>query len=105
MRAMGWGGGLSAGRDSSQVEFERIDGELDAAIVFAISAEQAYQTGNPEFCAACLSDARDICAITLVAFVKLNLPGAQLHDLKAKVLRLRQLLDRFRSSNARNEAA
>ena len=102
---MGWGGGLSAGRDSSQAEFERIDGELDAAIVFAISAEQAYQTGNLEFCSACLADAKDIYAITLVAFVKLNLPGGQLQDLKAKLLRLRQLLDRFRSSNARNEAA
>jgi hypothetical protein len=90
---MGWGGRLSGEQDSFHAEFERIDGELDAAIVFAASAEEAYQNGNFEFCSPCLSDAKDIYAKTLGTFVQWNVTGAQLHDLKAKLIRLRQLLN------------
>ena len=99
------GGGPAADNESSQTELERLSGELDAAIVFAVSAEQAVQAGNLEFSAACLSDARDAYAKTLLALVGLDLSGGELQDLKSKLIRLRQLLDGFCSTPARDEAA
>ena len=95
----------AADNESLQTELERLSGELDAAIVFAVSAEQAQQSGNMEFCAACLSDARDAYAKTLLALVRLDLAGSELQDLKSKLIRLRQLLDGFCSTPARDEAA
>jgi hypothetical protein len=84
--------------------FERFDGELDAALVFAAAAEEALQNGKPEFGITCLSDASAGYTTVLRALPAANLTGAQLQDLKAKLLRLQHLLDGLRSP-IRNEAA
>jgi hypothetical protein len=60
------------------LEFERIDGELDAAVVFAAAAEYEYQNGKPEFAATCQSDAMDGYTEMLEALPKADLTGAQL---------------------------
>jgi|GraSoiStandDraft_24_1057298.scaffolds.fasta_scaffold390147_2 hypothetical protein len=86
------------------VTFERIDGELDAAIVFAVAAKHQYQNGNPEFGAACLSDAMDGYTRVLGALSKGNLTGARLQDVEAKLIALRELLDGLRTGKI-NEAA
>lgn len=95
----------AAAGDSSEAEFERIDGELDAAIVFAVAAEQAYQSGKPELAAACRSDAEDTYKATLGALSSnSDLSGAQLQNLMAKMIRLRTLLAAV-PAPIRNEAA
>jgi hypothetical protein len=73
--------------------FERFDGELDAALVFAAAAEEALQNGKSEFGITCLSDASAGYTTVLRALPAANLTGAQLQDLKAKLLRLQHLLD------------
>jgi hypothetical protein len=78
--------------DTAQAEFERIEGELEAAVVFAAAADQAYQNGNFELAAACLSDAKDGYAKALNALQQPDLTGAQLQDLKAKLIGLRERL-------------
>jgi hypothetical protein len=83
---------------------ERLDGELDAALVFAAAAEEAFQNGKPELGITCVADASDSYTTVLGAFPVSNLTGAQLQDLKAKLLRLQHLLDGLRSP-IRNEAA
>ena len=73
--------------DTAQLEFDRIDGELDAAIVFAVAASQ-----NGPGQSAALSDARECYKHVLSALPKADLSGGQLEQLKAKLIRLRQLL-------------
>jgi hypothetical protein len=75
--------------NSAQLEFERMDGELDAALVFAVTAAQA---GQPHIADATLSDARDCHAKVLAALAKADLSAAQIEHLRAKLLRLRELL-------------
>jgi len=84
--------------------FERLDGELDAALVFVAAAEEAFQSGKPELGITCLADASDSYTTVLGALPASNLTGARLQDLKAKLLRLQHLLDGLRSP-IRNEAA
>ena len=85
-------------------EFERIEGELDAAIVFAAAAGHEYQNGNLDSGATCLSDAVDIYEQVLGALPKVNLTGAQLQNLKAKLIRLRHELNGLRTP-VKNEVA
>jgi hypothetical protein len=61
--------------ESAHLEFEQIDGELDAAIVFAAAAQHAYQNGKSVSGAACLSDATVGYAKVLEALPKANLTG------------------------------
>ena len=89
---------------SAPLEFAQMDGELDAAIVFAAAAEDQYQNGKAESAATCLSDATDGYIKVLEALANANLTGAQLHDLKAKLIRLQHLLGGLRTP-VRNEAA
>src|SRR4051812_25853586 len=88
---LGW---VMAGDEkfAPHLEFEQMDGELDAAIVFAAAAEYHYQNGKSESGAACLCDAMGGYAKVLGALSKANLTGAQLQDLTAKLIRLRHLL-------------
>ena len=97
-------GDCAAGWDPAQREFDRIDGAVDAAIVFAIAAQHAYQNERPEQGEACLTDARRGYTEVLDALSKTSLTGTQLQCLKAKLIRLRYLLDHLRTPG-RNEAA
>ena len=95
---------FAAEPDSATLEFERIEGELEAAIVFAAAAEFQFQNGNPEFAATCLSDAVDGYTTAVRALPTANLAGAQLEDLTARLIQLKHLLDGLRTP-IRNEAA
>jgi hypothetical protein len=97
-------GKVAAAAESVMSELSRLDGEVDAGIVFAAAAGEAYRNGETEFAEACLSDARDIYSKVISALGKANLTAAQLQDLLAKVVRLRQALTDLRSL-VRNEAA
>ena len=77
---------------------------MDGAMVFAASSEHEFQNGKPEFGATCLSDAVDLYVKVVAALPTANVTGAQLQDLKAKLIRLKRLLDGLRSP-MRNEAA
>jgi hypothetical protein len=101
---MGGGENLSADGDADRREFDRIDGELDAAVVFAAAAHQAFHNGNADLGVTCLSDARDGYASALNALAKADLSGAQIQTLRAKLLRLKGLLEDLRPPG-RNEAA
>jgi hypothetical protein len=96
------GSGSEPGRPN--LEFERLNGGLDAALMFAAAAENEYQNGKPQHAAACLSDAMDIFEKLIAALPKTDLTGAQTHDLKAKLIRLQHLLDGLRKPG-RHEAA
>ena len=104
---MGGGAGFAAEGYSLQLEFERLDRELDAALGFAAAAEHTLQNGNAEFGAVCLSDAADTYQKVRDALPTANLTGAQLHNLKGSLIRLRRLLGARRVSGSvgRNEAA
>lgn len=84
-----------AARDSARLAFERIEGELDAALVFALAADESYRSGNMEYSATCLSDAKEIYRIVLAVLPGADLTGAQFQRLKSKLKRLRHLLDGF----------
>ena len=95
---------MAAAGDSSRWEFERMDGELDAALVFAAGAGQAFQNGKEDFANSCLADAEDGYQKVFAALPTAGLSGSQLQELTAKLLRLRQVLDGLRRP-IRNEAA
>ena len=90
--------------DSSQREFERMDGELDAALVFAAGAEYHQSEGEPDLAAACLSDAVNLYAKVLGGFFRADLTGGQRQALRAKLLRVRQIIKGL-GPPRRNEAA
>jgi len=98
--------GPGAGRklDTAHLEFERLDGELDAAIVFAAAANEACQSGNFEFGATCLTDAKDCYRKVIEALPNSNLTGAQIHELSGKLIRLRRLLG-YSTTSPTNVAA
>lgn len=83
--------------DSANQEFERIEGELEAAIVFAAAAEHEYQNRRPEFSSICLSDAEDAYIHILRTLSTVNLAGAHLQHIKTDLVRLRRLLDGLRN--------
>ena len=83
---------ISTELDAAHLEFERLDGELDAAIVFAAAADEACRVGNYEFGATCLTDAKDCYAKVLDVLRTADLTGTQLQELTVKLLRLRRLL-------------
>ncbi len=93
-----------ADESSVQREFERLDGELDAALVFASAAEYHRQNEDPEMAATCLSDATRMYAEVLTAFRTVDFSGAQMHELRAKLIRLEERLRELRTPR-RNEAA
>ena len=80
--------------ESVNPDFERLDGELDAAIVFAAAAKEAYQNEELEFGNACFSDAEDSYAIVIAALSGSALPVQQLRHLHLKSNSLRECLDR-----------
>jgi hypothetical protein len=90
--------------DSSQMEFERMDGELDAALVFAAGAEYQQADGEPDMAAACLSDAVNLYTTVLGGFFRADLTGWQRQELRAKLIRVRHVIKRLRPPR-RNEAA
>jgi len=96
-------GGACGGHSSSR-EIEQLEGELDAALVFASAAEHHSQNGNVELAEACRSDAADGYARVMAALGTANLTGAQVQDLKARLVRLRHVLDSIGAPN-QNRAA
>lgn len=88
--------GANAAFPPGKLEFDRIEGELDAAMVFAAAAEFESQDGNSDVAAACVSDATISYAKALVGFYKADLTATQIHDIKIKFSRLEQLLKRLR---------
>ena len=101
---MGGEPNIAMGPDSQKLEFERIDGDLDAAMVFAASAGCHAQQGNVHLAAACLEDAVDIYEHVKSAVPAANFSGAQLQELTGKLLRLKDLLDAL-GLPRQNEAA
>src|SRR4051794_27000726 len=81
--------------DSQKLEFERIDGEFEAAMVFAAASEYHSQQGNAVLANACLTDAADGYEKVQSAVLAANLSGAQLQELTGKLMRLKDLLDRL----------
>ena len=77
----------SAGEEEA---FERIDAEMDAAIVFAAAAKDAYENGMTEFSDTCWSDADDCYARVIHAFARTDLTGVQREYLQAKMNYLRR---------------
>jgi hypothetical protein len=84
-------GNVAADEKAAHWEFERLDGELDAAFVFAAAAKDASQIGKAELSDACFSDATDCYANVVFALSKSDLTGEQRQLLHAKLIRLRQL--------------
>ena len=82
--------------DARQLEWDRLDGELEAAIVFAAAALDAYRTGKTELAEAALTDARDIYTKSVEELSRLDLTAANPQSLRAKLEHLRESLDRMR---------
>ena len=94
-------------RQSADLIFEQLQGELDAAIVFAAGAEDADRNGQTELALACRADAVAAYASVLARLSEPDLLDSQRERLRAKLVRLRQLLDRPRPvrTSAPGEAA
>lgn len=88
-------------------EYERLEGELDASIVFAAAGREAYQCGNIEWGDACLADARDCYARFNEHLANTPLDHEMIRHLDQKVWYLRELLDSVAASGppSKNEAA
>jgi CO/xanthine dehydrogenase FAD-binding subunit len=95
---------VAARLDPEWLQYERMQGELDAAMVFAAAAQHQYQLGKAEIAATCLSDAMDVYEKVRSALAAADLSGSQLQDLGGKLIRLKNLLDSVRPPR-RNEAA
>ena len=97
---------IAAEKESEQRAFEQLDGEIDAAIVFAAGAKAAYRNGRAELGDACFSDAKDGHNKVIESLSRTDLAGEQLRSLQAKMKYLRESLDRLRNiSFDRGEAA
>ena len=103
---MGGGAGFAAEGYSLQLEFERLDRELDAALGFAAAAEHTLQNGNAEFGAVCLSDVPDGYA-SAGRSAQYQPDRRTTTNLNGKLIRLRRLLGarRVSGSEERNETA
>jgi hypothetical protein len=76
--------------------FEQLDGEVDAGIVFAAGAHDAYRSGQPALAEASLADAAEMYGSLLARVPRVALTDAQRLCLQAKLRQLRQLLDQPR---------
>ena len=85
-----------------QSDFYRLDGELDAGLVFAAAANEAYQKGQADFSSAAFSDATEACAIVNSALESSDLPADERLYLAAKLDLLRNLLNGVRAPDHRN---
>jgi len=102
---MNGAGKAAANRDSAQREFELIEGEIEAGMVFAAAAAQFQtQDRNKALAKTCVSDATRCYANALVALHKADLAAAQTNDLKAGLTRLEQVLKSLRKSRTRRAA-
>ena len=92
---------------NARLEFEKIAGELDAAIVFAAAAEEQYRNGQSEFGDGCRFDADGCHAVAVERMSKAFITVDQRQTLMAKLDHLEQCIDRFPSItlSTKNEAA
>jgi hypothetical protein len=88
-------GAANAAAGPGKREFDRIDGELEAAMVFAAAADSKSLTGRDES-ASCVSDATTCYARALAGFFKADLTAEQRDELKGKLIRLEQVLSSLR---------
>ena len=92
--------------ESANLILERLEGELDAAIVFAAAAEDADRNGQAGLARACRADARETYAAVVAGLSEPPLTESQRESLRPKLVRVRELLARpRRRSSAKNEAA
>ena len=91
---------------SEDLIFEKLDGELDAAAVFAAAALEAEQNGQLTLAQSCRADAAEAYALVRTCVAQPGFTESQRQRLEAKLGRLRQLLERPRTvRTANNEAA
>ena len=83
--------------DSSHCEckFERMEGELEAAIVFAAAAEDQCQDGRPDLGAICLLDAEEAYRYVLTALPNVSVTDGRRYKFATKLIQVRDLLDRL----------
>ena len=88
-------------KSNSKLNYERIAGKLDAAMVFAAAASEAYQVGNRGFGDVCYADAREeyTSSIELVAGARLTVRHRTSVEMNLNVLR--RLLDRLHCANVK----
>jgi hypothetical protein len=93
--------------ESADAASEQLDGELDAAIVFMAACVEAERAGRAAFAEACRADARDGYATVMRRLPAANLTSKQRRHLEAKLVRVRQMLERPRAApiSATHEAA
>ena len=93
--------------ESERLTFEQLNGELDAAIVFAAAAQDADRDGRAALAQACRIDASDAYAAVLARLAEPDITETERRALEAKLLRVREMLDRPRPARtpATHEAA
>jgi hypothetical protein len=84
-------------RGSGRREFEEIEGEIEAAMIFAAAtADFQMRPGSTALARTCLSDATTGYARALGAFLKADLTDAQRNELKPSLMLLEQVLKSLR---------
>lgn len=94
-------------QQSANLVFEQLDGELDAALIFAAAAEDAEHSGRPEFMETCRADAADAYSIVAARLEASLLSDAERCCVEVKLARLREWLEQPRRTRiaASDEAA
>ncbi len=85
---------ISVEHPGSELQSERIAGDLEAAIVFVTAARDSYQDGKMAFGDACLEDARDLYKTALELLARLDTTTGQPELLQVKLEYLRESLQR-----------
>ena len=96
-----------ASKGRAALEFERLEGELEASIIFAAAGIQEYQRANAESGAACFSDARECYANFLGGLSSTAISEDERRQFGEKRHHLGELLDWLTTTADRfqNEAA
>jgi hypothetical protein len=97
LRMVGTGVGLDRQPDVVQLEFERMDGELDASVAFAAAGNDHYQNGALEFGDTALADAQECYRGVIASLYNSVLTGERRRHLDEKVNSVRQWLALLRN--------
>ena len=79
--------------EAVKMEYDRIEGELDAALVFAAAAKHSYETGNSNFGQTCWSDAKSCFTVAIDNLSKATLAREHWRLLVLKINHVRQRLN------------
>jgi hypothetical protein len=88
---------MTMSRSDASLQYERIEGGVSAALVFAAAAAEAYQTGSKAFGDVCFADAVEEYDNAINRLADMNLPCRERHVLEMKINQLRNLLEGSRS--------